>query len=89
VGDSRHLADLVEEQLGPLLRTPRAETLVRTLEAYLDSGGSKAATARVLHLRRQSVHQRLARIAALLGRDLDDARQQTALRLALAARRLP
>jgi PucR family transcriptional regulator, purine catabolism regulatory protein len=89
VGDSRHLADLVEEQLGPLLRTPRAETLVRTLEAYLDSGGSKAATARVLHLRRQSVHQRLARIAALLGCDLDDARQQTALRLALAARRLP
>ena len=89
VGDSRRLADLVEEQLGAVLRTPRAETMVRTLEAYLDSGGSKAATARVLHLRRQSVHQRLARITALLGRDLDDARQQTALRLALAARRLP
>jgi purine catabolism regulator len=88
VGERRHLTDLVEEQLGALLRTPRAETLVQTLEAYLDSGGCKAETARVLHLRRQSVHQRLGRIAALLGRDLDDPRQQTTLRLALAARRM-
>jgi purine catabolism regulator len=86
VDDHRQLADLVEEQLGALLRTPRAETLVQTLEAYLDSGGSKAATARVLHLRRQSVHQRLTRIGTLLGHDLDDPRRQTALRLALAAR---
>ena len=86
VGDPRHLADLVDEQLGVLLRAPKAETLVRTLEAYLDSGCSKAETARVLHLRRQSVHQRLARIAALLGHDLDEPRRQTALRLALAAR---
>ena len=88
VGDRGRLADLVEEQLGALLRAPRAETLVRTLEVYLDGGGSKAATARELHLRRQSVHQRLARIAALLGADLDEPRRQTALRLALSARRL-
>ena len=88
VGDRRHLADLVEEQLGSLLHAARAETLLRTLEAYLDSGCSKAATARMLHLRRQSVHQRLTRITALLDRDLADPRQQTALRLALAARRL-
>lgn len=88
VGDVRHLDDLVDEQVGVLLRAPRAETLVRTLEVYLDSGCSKAATARVLHLRRQSVHQRLARIADLLGHDLDEPRRQTALRLALAARKV-
>jgi purine catabolism regulator len=85
VGDGRHLIDLVDEQLGVLLRAPRAETLLRTLEAYLGSGCSKAATARVLHLRRQSVHQRLTRISALLGQDFDSPRRQTALRLALAA----
>ena len=89
VDDPRHLADLVDEQLGVLLRAPKAETLVRTLEAYLDCGCSKAATARVLHLRRQSVHQRLARIADLMGHDLDEPRRQTALRLALAARGAP
>ncbi len=87
VADPVHLGDLVDEQLGPLLRAPRTETLLRTLETYFDSGSSKAATARLLHLRRQSVHQRLARITALLGHDLDDPRRQTALRLALAARR--
>lgn len=88
VGDARHLADLIDEQVGALLRAPKAETLVRTLEAYLDSGCCKAATARVLHLRRQSVHQRLNRIAALLGHDLNDPRRQTSLRLAVAARHL-
>jgi purine catabolism regulator len=86
VGDRRHVVDLVDEQLGGLLRATKAESLVRTLEAYLDSGCSKAATARALHLRRQSVHQRLTRISALLGRDIDDPRWQTSLRLALAAR---
>ncbi len=87
VDDPVQLHDLVDEQLGPLLAAPRGDTLLHTLAAYLDSGCSKAATARALHLRRQSVHQRLARITALLG-DLDDPRRQTALRLALAAREL-
>lgn len=81
------LDDLVDEQLGDLLRAPRSETLVRTLECYLATGCSKAGTARALHLRRQSVHQRLDRITALLGCDLADPDAQTALRLALAARR--
>lgn len=87
VCDPAQLDDLIDEQLGPLLAAPRADILLRTVAAYLDSGCSKAATARLLHLRRQSVHQRLARITVLLG-DLDDPRRQTALRLALAAREL-
>lgn len=86
VPDVHHLADLVDEQLGCLLRAPRAGTLLATLEEYLACGCSKAATARALHLRRQSVHQRLSRIAGLLGHDLTDPGRQTALRLALAAR---
>jgi hypothetical protein len=46
-----------------LLRTRNAATLLNALDHYLASGGSKAATARALHLRRQPVHQRLARVA--------------------------
>lgn len=82
------VGDLVDEQLGSLLGAPNAQTLLATLEAFLESGCSKAQTARVLHLRRQSVHQRLNRLTEHLGHDLSDPRRQTALRLALAARRL-
>lgn len=84
--DRARLEDLVEEQLGDLLRSPHGETLVATLEQYLDCGCSKAATARALHLRRQSVHQRLARATARLGHDITAPERHTALRLALAAR---
>jgi purine catabolism regulator len=88
VPDPLPLADLVEEQLGELLCGPGGPTLVRTLEEYLASGCSKAATARALHLRRQSVHQRLGRINALLGYDVTTPDRQAALRLAFAARAL-
>jgi purine catabolism regulator len=86
VTDPVRLSDLVQEQLGGLLTARNAETLLSTLHHYLANGSSKAATARAMHLRRQSVHQRLARVAEHLGHDLDDPRRQTALRLALAAR---
>jgi purine catabolism regulator len=85
VSDPIRLSDLVEEQLGGLLTARNAETLLLTLHHYLANGSSKAATARAMHLRRQSVHQRLARVAEHLGYDFDDPRRQTALRMALAA----
>ena len=85
VSDPVRLSDLVQEQLGGLLTARNAETLLLTLHHYLANGSSKAATARAMHLRRQSVHQRLARVAEHLGYDFDDPRRQTALRLALAA----
>ena len=87
VTDTACLGDLVEEQLGGLLRSANGEDLLATLEHYLTSGGSKAATARALHLRRQSVHQRLHRISDRLGYDVTDPRRQPALWLALLARR--
>lgn len=86
VTDVDRIADLVDEQLGGLLRSSGSATLLETLEAFLVAGGNKAATARVLHLRRQSVHQRLARISALLGYDVADPSRHTPLRLALTAR---
>ena len=88
VGDPACLADLVEEQLGGLLHTANSKDLLTTLERYLEAGGCKASTARVLHLRRQSVHQRLHRINQQLGHDVSDPRRQPLLWLALMARRL-
>lgn len=87
VSDPVLLADLVDEQLGGLLCQPNSEMLISTLEHYLASGCCKASTARVLHLRRQSVHHRLARIAGHLGQDISDPRRQMALGLALVAHR--
>ncbi|WP_406277883.1 PucR family transcriptional regulator [Embleya sp. NBC_00896] len=84
------LADLVEDQLGPLLAADatRGTGLVVTLAAYLDSGCSETATGGVLFLRRQSVHQRLAMIESLLRVSPDDPARQGPLRAALVARDL-
>ncbi|MFF7245101.1 PucR family transcriptional regulator ligand-binding domain-containing protein [Embleya sp. NPDC008237] len=84
------LADLVEDQLGPLLASDaaRGTGLVDTLEAYLRCGCSKTETAGVLFLRRQSVHQRLALIESLLRVSPDAPDRQGPLRAALTARAL-
>ena len=67
---------------------PRSRpALLPTLETYLAHAGRKAETARELHLNRQTLYNRLARIGELLGTDLDDPQTVLALSLALRARR--
>ncbi|AQA11107.1 PucR family transcriptional regulator [Streptomyces malaysiensis] len=83
------LAAFVDRVIGPLLahdRTARPP-LVPTLETYLRHAGRKAETARSLHLNRQTLYDRLARISRLLGSDLEDPRTVLALGVALQARR--
>ncbi|MFD7226352.1 MULTISPECIES: PucR family transcriptional regulator [unclassified Streptomyces] len=83
------LAAFVDRAIGPLRahdRTARP-ALLPTLEVYLAHAGRKAETARELHLNRQTLYNRLARIAELLGTDLDDPQTVLALSLALRARR--
>ncbi|MFI9769241.1 helix-turn-helix domain-containing protein [Streptomyces sp. NPDC052415] len=72
------LADLVPHDeaasharvlLGPLAHTP---ALVDTLRAWLSLHGSWDRTAVALAVHRNTVRQRIARCAALLGTDLDD-----------------
>ncbi|MEU6272262.1 PucR family transcriptional regulator [Streptomyces populi] len=83
------LAAFVERAIGPLRdhdvrsRPP----LLPTLQTYLAHAGRKAETARELHLNRQTLYNRLARIGELLGTDLDDPQTVLALSLALRARR--
>jgi purine catabolism regulator len=88
--DPALLREFVLEQLGPLLDVDQARHshLVRTLEAYLANGQRKAPTARELHLRRQSLYQRLTRIETLLGTPLEDPHQLAAIVVALRALRL-
>src|SRR5262249_51523180 len=80
------LADFVEQRLAPL-RGQRGE-LVKTLEAFCAHGGHKTETAKALHLERQSLYKRLARIEALIGAELDDEDTRLGLHLALRARQV-
>ncbi|MFF1378083.1 PucR family transcriptional regulator [Streptomyces sp. NPDC058308] len=83
------LAAFVDRAIGPLrAHDERAKPpLLPTLQTYLAHAGRKAETARELHLNRQTLYNRLARISELLGTDLDDPQTVLALSLALRARR--
>ncbi|MFG2498758.1 PucR family transcriptional regulator [Streptomyces sp. NPDC048441] len=87
--DDSALAAFVDRAIGPL-RTHDLRSkppLLPTLQTYLAHAGRKAETARELHLNRQTLYNRLARISELLGTDLDDPHTVLALSLALRARR--
>jgi PucR family transcriptional regulator, purine catabolism regulatory protein len=83
------LAAFVDRAIGPVREHDRRSKppLLPTLETYLAHAGRKAETARELHLNRQTLYNRLARIGELLGTDLDDPQTVLALSLALRARR--
>ncbi|MFD8253002.1 PucR family transcriptional regulator [Streptomyces werraensis] len=87
--DHPDLADFVQRAIGPVLDHDRRSrpALLPTLETYLAHAGRKAETARELHLNRQTLYNRLARIGELLGADLDDPQTVLTLSLALRARR--
>ncbi|MGV9339481.1 PucR family transcriptional regulator [Streptomyces sp. NPDC003688] len=86
--DHPDLAAFVDRALGPLLEHDARSRppLLPTLETYLAHAGRKAETARELHLNRQTLYNRLARMGELLGTDLDDPQTVLALSLALRAR---
>ena len=85
--ESAELPQFVEDELGPLLDhdSRRNPKLLPTLQAYLEHGGNKSATAKAIHLERRSLYHRLERISDLLNRDLDDAEIRTRLFVALRA----
>ncbi|MES4892097.1 PucR family transcriptional regulator [Streptomyces sp. NPDC096012] len=87
--DDPDLAAFVDRAIGPLREHDQRSKppLLPTLETYLAHAGRKAETARELHLNRQTLYNRLARIGELLGTDLDDPQTVLALSLALRARR--
>jgi purine catabolism regulator len=80
-----HARRLVHDEIGPLLdHDHRLGThLVETLRVYLAHGSNKVNTADALHIRRQTLYQRLARIGQLIG-DVRVPRRHTGLVVALA-----
>jgi purine catabolism regulator len=78
---------LVRTVLGPLLAhdARHRPALTPTLEAYLDSGRSKALAAERLGVRRQTVHARISRVGELLDLDPDGPADATTLHLAITA----
>lgn len=84
------LLKFAREQLGPLFdeRDERSRDLLHTLEVYLECSGRKADAARALHLTRQSLYLRLARLQKLLGVDLEDPDSLLALHVAVRTLRL-
>jgi hypothetical protein len=70
-------------------RDPRdEELLLATVEAWFEHGGSGTKAAAELHCHRNTVLNRLARVADLTGRDINDPRAAAELYAAVRARRL-
>lgn len=70
-------------------RDPRdEELLLSTIEAWFEHGGSGTRAAAALHCHRNTVLNRLARVAELTGRDINDPRAAAELYVAVRARRL-
>jgi purine catabolism regulator len=87
--DDDRLQTYVERELGPLLAHDSADRkgadLVPVLRTYLECGRNKSAAADAAHLSRPSLYERLERIEAVLGVDLDDVESCVSLHVALLA----
>lgn len=85
-GDGHARRQLVSDVYQPLVSA--GSSMVDTLTAYLDSGGSIEATGRILYVHPNTVRYRLRRIAEITGLSPTDARDAYTLRLALTLGRL-
>ncbi|WP_420611055.1 PucR family transcriptional regulator [Candidatus Poriferisodalis sp.] len=79
---------VVDAFLAPLAATDADETLLRTLEAYLDCQSSATNTAAVLGVHRNTVMKRIDRISEALHVNLADPDQRLALQLVMRKHRL-
>lgn len=87
--DEAAIADLVETVLGPLADARGgADPLVRTLEAYYESGGNAAGAARRLFLSVRAVTYRLQRVQELTGYSAGDPAHHLPLLVAVTGARL-
>lgn len=82
------LERFVDARIGAVLDHDAAQGSedLATLEAYIQTRGSKTSTAHRLGVRRQTVYQRIERLERLLGGSLDDPTRWLGVSLALLAR---
>ncbi len=79
---------MVPAPIHTLIAAPDGETLLTTLEAYLEHGGDAAGTAAELFLHRSSLYKRLHRIERLAGVDLRSGNDRLQLHVGLILWRL-
>ncbi len=86
--DDPRLQSYAERELGPLIAHDQRHhtALTGTLVAYLEAGGNKSAAAVAAHVTRATLYHHLARIAEILGCDLESPESRHSLYLALVAR---
>lgn len=79
------LGRFVADQLGPVLALPEQDRhrMLTTLQAFFDCAANKTDTAQRLHLRRQTLYQRLDAVARLLGHDVTDPERVADLQIAV------
>ncbi|WP_026454928.1 PucR family transcriptional regulator [Saccharomonospora iraqiensis] len=89
VGSPQLTTRLSEVAFGDLLTLPQQErdTMLATLEAVIDSGGSPTHAAQRLYCHRNTVIYRLQRIESATGRRVSEPRDRLLLTLGLLARR--
>ncbi|MEZ5122416.1 MAG: PucR family transcriptional regulator [Solirubrobacterales bacterium] len=87
--DQEDVRRYVDRLLGAVVEhdARRRHPLMPTLEALCAAGGRRAEAARALHLNRQALYDRIARLERVLDADLSDPDTVFALQLALHARR--
>jgi hypothetical protein len=78
----------VHPGLDELIKDPRNQPLLDTLETYLDLAGNARATALRMNLHRTSLYYRLQRVEELAGTDLKNGNERLSLHLALKLARL-
>ena len=90
LGDHSDVTGFVVGCLGPLLEYDerRGTDLVKTLQAYFDTGGHLARTKDALHVHVNTVTQRLDRIGKLIGADWQEPARQLELHVALRLHRV-
>jgi hypothetical protein len=86
--DGLRLKGYIDDWLGVLLEHDRRHRtdLVRTLAAYLDSGGNYDHTSAALVIHRSTLRYRLGRIRDVSGLDLNDPESRLNLHIAIRAR---
>lgn len=85
-GDDSAVTALIEGVHAPL--AAGSGSLLETVTAYLDHGGSLEATGRSLHVHPNTVRYRLKKITGLIGHDPTESRSAFVIRIALVLGRL-
>jgi hypothetical protein len=95
LGAFRALVQLPQGEIAESCLDPRLvtllhadETLLQTLETYLDLGGDVKRTAERLHVHRATLYYRLDKVRRLIGTDLSDGNDRLALHLGFKLARL-